>query len=109
MITIQNTVAIYKSKTLWQEKPEYFDHFELEYIVSASVLIKSRLSKSCWTKHMGLPYHWIRSKVSSLEIDIDIQAVFSADQLADQFTKGLVKKRCIVQQSSFWDGDYKKT
>jgi len=46
---------------------------------------------------MGLPYHWIRSKVSSLEIDIDIQAVFSADQLADQFTKGLVKKRFIVQ------------
>ena len=31
------------------------------------------------TKHIGLPYHWFRNKVSSLEIDI--QAVSSADQL----------------------------
>jgi len=31
------------------------------------------------TKHIGLPYQWFRNKVSSLEIDI--QAVSSADQL----------------------------
>jgi len=31
------------------------------------------------TKHFGVPYHWFRSKVSSLEIDM--QAGLSADQL----------------------------
>ena len=46
------------------------------------------------TKHIGLPYHWFRNKVSFLEIDI--QAVSSADQLADQFK---------AQESSLWDGE----
>jgi len=42
-------------------------------------------------KHIGLPYHWFRNKVSFLEIDI--QALSSADQLADQFTKGLFQEK----------------
>ena len=39
------------------------------------------------TKHMAIPYHFFRSKVKELEID-----VFHIDtklQLSDQFTKGL--------------------
>jgi len=56
------------------------------------------------TKHIGLPYHWFRNKVSFLEIDI--QAVSSADQLADQFTKELLAKRSLkAQESSLWDGE----
>ena len=39
------------------------------------------------TKHIGIPYHWFRSKVLSL--DITIVAVSTTDQLADTFTKGL--------------------
>jgi len=38
------------------------------------------------TNHIGLSYHWFRSRVSSVDIDIDIQSVFSVDQLADQIT-----------------------
>ena len=39
------------------------------------------------TKHIGIPYHWFRSKVVSL--DIAIVAVSTHGQLADTFTKGL--------------------
>jgi Reverse transcriptase (RNA-dependent DNA polymerase) len=39
------------------------------------------------TKHIGVPYHWFRSKVVSL--DIQILPVSTTDQLADIFTKGL--------------------
>ena len=39
------------------------------------------------TKHIGVPYHWFRSKVASL--DISIVAVSTNEQLADTFTKGL--------------------
>jgi len=43
------------------------------------------------TKHFGLPYHWFRGKVSSLEIEI--HGISSDDQLADQFTKGLCREK----------------
>lgn len=39
------------------------------------------------TKHIGIPYHWFRSKVESL--DIRIEPIATNKQLADQFTKGL--------------------
>jgi hypothetical protein len=39
------------------------------------------------TKHIGVPYHWFRSKVITL--DIAIVPVSTTDQLADPFTKGL--------------------
>ena len=39
------------------------------------------------TKHIGIPYHWFRAKVESL--DIIIQPIATNKQLADQFTKGL--------------------
>jgi hypothetical protein len=39
------------------------------------------------TKHIGVPYHWFRSKVVSL--DIVIVPVSTTHQLADTFTKGL--------------------
>ena len=39
------------------------------------------------TKHIGLPYHFFRTKVEELEIKVI--GVSTHDQLADQFTKGL--------------------
>ena len=39
------------------------------------------------TKHIGIPYHWFRSKVESL--DIQIASIPTAQQLGDPFTKGL--------------------
>jgi hypothetical protein len=39
------------------------------------------------TKHIGIPYHWFRSKVVAL--DIAIVPVSTSAQLADTFTKGL--------------------
>jgi hypothetical protein len=39
------------------------------------------------TKHIGVPYHWFRSQVDNLSIHIE--RVDTANQLADQFTKGL--------------------
>jgi hypothetical protein len=39
------------------------------------------------TKHLAVPLHWWRSKVINLKIII--RSVESANQLGDQFTKGL--------------------
>jgi hypothetical protein len=39
------------------------------------------------TKHIGIPYHWFHSKIEDLEIIIECIDV--ANQLADCFTKGL--------------------
>ena len=39
------------------------------------------------TKHIGIPYHWFRTKVEDLHIHIE--RVATGEQLADQFTKGL--------------------
>ena len=39
------------------------------------------------TKHIGIPYHWFRTKVDNL--DIQIEPIESASQLGDGFTKGL--------------------
>jgi hypothetical protein len=39
------------------------------------------------TKHIGIPYHWFRTKVENL--DIRIEPIATTKQLADQFTKGL--------------------
>jgi hypothetical protein len=39
------------------------------------------------TKHIGIPYHWFRGKVESL--DIKIEPIATTKQLADPFTKGL--------------------
>jgi hypothetical protein len=39
------------------------------------------------TKHIGIPYHWFRSKVESL--DVRVEPISTNKQLADQFTKGL--------------------
>jgi hypothetical protein len=42
------------------------------------------------TKYLAVPLHWWRSKVINLEIII--RSVESANQLGDQFTKGLGRK-----------------
>jgi hypothetical protein len=39
------------------------------------------------TKHIGIPRHWFRSKIISLEVFVI--AVDVASQLGDQYTKGL--------------------
>jgi hypothetical protein len=39
------------------------------------------------TKHIAIPYHFFRTKVNALEIQV--LPVDTNDQLADQFTKGL--------------------
>ena len=41
------------------------------------------------TKHIALPYHFFRSKVE--ELDIMVLPIDTNDQLADQFTKGLIE------------------
>ena len=46
------------------------------------------------TKHIGIPYHWFRSKIESLEIQVE--PISTTEQLADQFTKGL----CTVKFQS---------
>jgi len=43
------------------------------------------------TKHIGLPYHWYRGKVSSLKIEI--HHVSSDDQLGNQFTKRICREK----------------
>ena len=45
------------------------------------------------TKHIGIPYHWFHSKVTNLEIAIE--PITTKDQLADQFTKGLVEDKFV--------------
>ena len=39
------------------------------------------------TKHIGIPYHWFRTQVERLEIQIE--SIDTTDQLGNQFTKGL--------------------
>jgi Reverse transcriptase (RNA-dependent DNA polymerase). len=52
------------------------------------------------TKHIAIPYHFFRSKVASLEIQI--HPIDTTNQLADQFTKGLKEddfvrcRKCIL-------------
>lgn len=52
------------------------------------------------TKHIALPYHFFRSKV--VELEITVVPIFTHDQLADQFTKGLPKasfvkaRKCLM-------------
>ena len=41
------------------------------------------------TKHIALPYHFFRSKVE--ELQIKVVSISTHDQLADQFTKGLIE------------------
>jgi hypothetical protein len=42
------------------------------------------------TKHIGVPFHWFRTKIINLEISV--KPIASVDQLADQFTKGLAQE-----------------
>ena len=41
------------------------------------------------TKHIAIPHHFFRSKVKNLEIKVE--GVSTTEQLADQFTKGLIQ------------------
>ena len=40
------------------------------------------------TKHIGIPYHWVRTQVERLKIQIE--SIDTTDQLGDQFTKGFL-------------------
>ena len=49
------------------------------------------------TKHIGIPYHWFREQVESLQIQLE--RVDTKKQLADQFTKGLpTPKFCLARK-----------
>jgi len=50
------------------------------------------------TKHIALPYHFFRSKVKELEIDI--VPIGTNNQLADQFTKGLVPAKFVTARKA---------
>ena len=45
------------------------------------------------TKHIAIPYHFFRSKVKELEINL--VPIDTKDQLADMFTKGLPADKFI--------------
>ena len=45
------------------------------------------------TKHIAVPYHFFRSKVKELEINV--VAINTNEQLADQFTKGLSPEKFV--------------
>jgi hypothetical protein len=42
------------------------------------------------TKHISVPFHWFRSKIVNLEIEI--QSIPTTSQLSDQLTKGLTQE-----------------
>jgi hypothetical protein len=42
------------------------------------------------TKHISVPFHWFRSKIVNLEIEI--QSIPTTSQLSDQLTKGLAQE-----------------
>ena len=81
----------------------FFETIEEEYPASvvyednAACLQFAKMPKlSPHSKHIGLPYHWFRSKVSSLEIDI--QAVSSGDRLTDQFMKRVCQEQIEISR-----------
>ena len=45
------------------------------------------------TKHIAIPYHFFRSKIEELEIQV--LSIDTKEQLADQFTKGLPEPQFI--------------
>ena len=48
------------------------------------------------TKHIGIPYHWFRSQIVSL--DIHIAPIATNNQLADQLTKGLLEQPFVLSR-----------
>ena len=50
------------------------------------------------TKHIAIPYHFFRSKVQELEIEI--LPIGTTNQLADQFTKGLVEVKFVAARKA---------
>ena len=50
------------------------------------------------TKHIAIPYHFFRTKVQNLEIKVE--SVDTANQLADQFTKGLSQD--MFEKARYW-------
>ena len=45
------------------------------------------------TKHIAIPYHFFRTKIK--ELNIQVVAINTENQLADQFTKGLVQAKFV--------------
>ena len=50
------------------------------------------------TKHIAIPYHFFCSKVQELEIEI--LPIGTTNQLADQFTKGLVEVKFVTARKA---------
>jgi len=64
---------------------------DIAYANAACLQFAKMPKMSPRTKHIGLPYHWFRGKLSSLEIEI--HGISSDDQPADHFTKGLCREK----------------
>ena len=67
--------------------PSNIDHSTVYEDNQACLKFARMAQLSPRTKHIGIPYHWFRSKVESL--DIQIEPISTTKQLADPFTKGL--------------------
>ena len=50
------------------------------------------------TKHIAIPYHWFRTQV--VDKQINIEPIDTTQQIADQFTKGLVMEKFIVARKA---------
>jgi hypothetical protein len=69
------------------------------YEDNAACLHMARMPKlSPRTKHIAIPLHWCRSKV--LDLSIEIQAIGTDQQWADQYTKGLCAEKFIKQRKA---------
>ena len=74
------------SKTFTLDKiPQFIVHEDNESCLRFANMPKM----SPRTKHIALPYHFFRSKIE--ELQVKVVGIFTHDQLADQFTKGLVE------------------
>jgi hypothetical protein len=49
-------------------------------------------------KHIATPLHWYRSKV--MDLSIDIQAIGTDQQWADQYTEGLCAEKFVKQRKA---------
>ena len=83
-------------------RPTFNAHSKTFTIIPTSVVhednecclkLASMAKMSPRTKHIALPYHFFRSKV--IELEINIVGIGTDNQLADQFTKGLSEEKFV--------------
>ena len=61
------------------------------------------------TKHIGIPYHWFRTKIINSEINV--LPIDTTAQLRDVFTKGLIEEKFVLAHKAImgwwvdWEGE----